>query len=136
MYSSPFRTTYFFLDEILYLRPKAFPVLGALWMPFVFGLTNGRPISYFFWGIYLGLASNWNAMAWVRLIHFAIMCTGSALFLCVVARRSRSPWWALFVVVLLCAQPVIQVYFVITIASTYWFAAGFGCAAFLYLQRR
>jgi hypothetical protein len=135
LYSSPLRTTFFFMDEILYLRPQPFPVLGAFWMPFVFGLSNGRPISYFIWGIYLGVASNWGGLHWIRVFHFCLGSVALSLLLYVLYRRSRSIFFASMVVLFLCTQPLMQVFFVISIVTTYWIAAGLGCAAFLHLHR-
>lgn len=135
LYGSPLWTTYFIIDEAGYVRTQPFPMFAAPWMGIYFGLFNGRPLSYFLWGFYLSLATSWGALPLVRVIHFTVSCLVASAFVHVLRARERSTWPVFFLVLFLAAQPVIQIYFAVSMRTTYWLGAVCSAAAFLSLQR-
>jgi hypothetical protein len=130
MYSSPLRTTYYAYDEGYLILDRPAPLWLGLYMLFKFGLFNGRPISYFLWGTELGIVAREGGLHWYRVFHFAVSSGVAAYFYRLLRRRDVSPWWALFLVLLIWSQPVIQIYYFVSLRTAYWLGFCASCWAF------
>jgi hypothetical protein len=136
LYASALTTVYYGFDEGWFIRDEQqTPLELARYMLIHRGLFNGRPLSYAVWGFQLGIGSTPAGLQAIRAALFVIATTTACLFYLVLRRRRVPPAWALFLVLFVWSQPVVQIYYAVSLRTTYWLGVGCSVGAFLVLRR-
>ncbi len=130
LYGEPLFLRYYSYDEGNLLLGRPIPIYAALFMLAQYGLFNGRPLSYFLWGVILSYTSTGDGLQGLRWLNFVAGATVAA-GLFHLLRRGDIPRPSAFLVVLFVfAQPVLQIYFAVALRLTYWLGIAASLLAF------
>jgi hypothetical protein len=135
LYASALTTIYYGFDEGWLIRDEQHsPLELARYMLVHRGLFNGRPVSYAVWGFQLGIGSTPAGLQAIRLALFVIASLTASCFYLVLRRRRVPPSWACFVVLFVWSQPVVQIYYAVSLRTTYWLGVWCSVGAFFVLR--
>lgn len=130
LYGEPLFLRYYSYDEGNLLLGRPIPIYAALFMLAQYGLFNGRPLSYFLWGVILSYTSTGEGLQGLRWLNFIAGATIAGGLFHLLRRRGIPRPTALLVVLFVFAQPVLQIYFAVALRLTYWLGIAASLLAF------
>lgn len=135
LYSAPLFLHYYSYDEGNLLLGRPIPLYAALFMLVQYGLFNGRPLSYFIWGIFLSFASTGSSLQGLRLLNFVAGCVVAVGLFTLLRQRRLGTLGAAALVLFVYSQPVLQIYFAVSLRFTYWLGIAASLLAFVVIDR-